>query len=131
MMREQPSQGSSTARTRRPAFTVVVSEPAPPEWSLEGISTTLSRGKVSRFNIAYYQPSKTSVHDAMPSHSFKLRQFYQNTGRTGQYRYQVHVAGRDAAGHGTDPAQAYILVKWGDHGYPKIELEPIMSAMGA
>jgi hypothetical protein len=101
-------------------YTVITSEPSPTEWSREGITTTLSKGKISRLNIARYSPTENLMGDVVPKPSFKVSQFYQKTGKVGQYRYRVHVEGRD-----TTPVQAYVSVKWLPRGYPKIELEPV------
>jgi hypothetical protein len=84
--------------------------------------STLSKGNPLRFNILAYDPRAPGLFDVVPpdKRSNMLKQFYEATGRNGEYRYTVHVAGRDVV-----MSMARIYVEWVPNTYPLITLEPI------
>jgi hypothetical protein len=91
------------------------------KWSLQGTNITLSKGRPLRMNIVWFNQTTSNLYDAnsdLVPH--KLGQFYAWKGRTGEYRYKLHVEGRDIV-----PAMAYLHVRWLPRGYPMISLEPI------
>jgi hypothetical protein len=45
---------------------------------------------------------------------------YSSVGKKGEYRYSVHVEGRDAI-----PGMARLAVEWRESGYPLVTLEPL------
>lgn len=102
------------------AFKEITSEPARSDWSRQPPPVTLSKGKACRFNIVWFSDKISAPQDVVSFPSNKLAQFYERTGKSGHYRYRVHVEGRDTA-----PTEAYVYVKWGASGFPMIEIEPI------
>lgn len=103
-----------------PAFSEVMGETQIAGWSRQPPNVRLSKGKPIRFNLFWYNES--GLYDAFPMSSYKLAQAYAKIGKSGEYRYRVHVDGRDVA-----PSEAYVFVRWRLRGHPQITLEPIGS----
>jgi hypothetical protein len=103
-------------------FREVWAESRPVPWTRGPQETTLSRENPKRFNIVSYDPRFPTPIDIAPpaGQSNMLDQFYEATGRSGEYRYTVHVMGREAM-----PAMAYVSVRWRPRGYPSIALQDI------
>jgi len=90
-------------------------------WSRQSERTTPSKGNPLRFLVSY-DPRTPTPQDivALDQQSNRLIRFYSATGRNGEYRYTVHVVGRDVI-----PAMAHVSVTWRSQGYPTVTLEPI------
>jgi hypothetical protein len=104
-------------------FEEVISETLRAEWGFIGFQqVTLSKGKPIRFNIVAYNDKAEAPYDVSIPKPNKVAQFYQTHKKVGEYRYKVHVEGRDI-----DPAEAYVSVRWRLRGFPSIKLDPITS----
>jgi hypothetical protein len=101
-------------------FTEVFGESRRIDWSWQPGSLTLYKGKPVRLNIVRYDNNTPAPSDIMSNSPYKLTQFYSSTGKAGEYRYTIHIEGRDVL-----PARAYVFVKLRVRGYPKVTLEPI------
>jgi hypothetical protein len=103
-------------------FTEVWTESRPLPWIRRPHSTNLSKGNPIRFNIVSSDPRIAAPLDIVPPHeqSNMLNQFYGVAGKNGEYRYTVHVVGRNAI-----PSVARIYVNWQSNNYPSVKLEPI------
>jgi hypothetical protein len=106
-------------------FTEIIAESLLAGWSLQPEhGVTLSAGITHRFNVVWFEetiekprhPSGVGL-EGTPN---KLSDFYDKTGKTGQYRYHVHVAGRDVA-----PTQGYLTITWLSGALPLVELETL------
>jgi hypothetical protein len=103
-------------------FTEVWGESQVVPWSRQFGKPDLSKGNPLRFNIVSYNPTTPIPEDIVEraQQSNSLVQFYESKGRNGEYRYTVHVVGRDVL-----PAMAHVFVMWNPHGYPSVTLHPI------
>jgi hypothetical protein len=103
-------------------FYEVLGESRPIDWSWQQAGATLSKGKPLRFNIVSYNENTKTPYDIVNEKSSpnKLLIFYSETGKSGEYRYTVHVEGR-----GVVPARAQVYVKWRPRGHPKVTLASI------
>lgn len=99
-------------------FTEIMGETQIAGWSRQPPNLRLSKGKPIRFNICWYDDS--GVHDAFPMSSYKLAQAYAKLGKSGEYRYKVHVDGRDVV-----RTEAFVCVRWRVRGHPVITMGPI------
>jgi hypothetical protein len=99
-------------------FSEVMGEPEIAGWSRQPANVHLSKGKPIRFNVFSY--NENGMCGASPIPSYKVNNAYQKIGKQGEYRYKVHVDGRN-----TVPTEAYVFVKWGIRGHPQIRLEKI------
>jgi hypothetical protein len=88
-------------------------------WQTKG-AVTLSKDKPIRMNIVRYNYKSPAPYDITDNAPYKLAQFYSSIQKTGEYRYTIHIEGRDAV-----PARAHVYVKWKVRGHPKVALEAI------
>lgn len=103
-------------------FCEVIAEPLLASWSLQPDHVVaLSKGIAHRFNLFWFENTgirhAPDISGRVPN---KLLDFYQETGKRGEYRYRIHVSGREVM-----PTEAHITVRWRSGGYPLIEIEPI------
>jgi hypothetical protein len=91
----------------------------PIAWDWQKGAVTLSKGKPLRFNVVRYDNKSTGLSDITDT-AYKLTEFYSSTGKAGEYRYTVHVEGRDIV-----PVEAHVYVRWRVRGHPVVTLEPI------
>jgi hypothetical protein len=101
-------------------FSEVFGESRRIDWSWQRGSVTLHKGKPVRLNIVRYDNATPAPSDITDNPPYKLSQFYSSLGKTGEYRYTIHVEGREVV-----PAQAYVYVRWRVHGHPEVRLEPL------
>jgi hypothetical protein len=93
------------------------------DWPHHSTGATLSKGKPLRFNIVWYHENTNTLYDVVEKYPNKLSEFYSSVGKKGEYRYTVHVEGRDAM-----PAMAHVYVEWRRSKYPLVTLEPLEAA---
>jgi hypothetical protein len=101
-------------------FAEVMGETEIAGWSRQPQNVRLAKGKPIRFNLFWYD--QVGLHDASPMPSYKVEQAYARIGKSGEYRYRVHVDGR-----GIVPTEAYVYTRWRIRGHPVITLVPIAS----
>jgi hypothetical protein len=99
-------------------FSEVIGEALPLSWSLQPSRTVvLSKGIVHRFNICAFYDEDAPGHQENKA-PIKLQTFYNAIGRKGQYRYYIHVAGRDVT-----PIEGIVIITWRNGGLPLVDLE--------